>query len=468
MTMSAASTVDGSRLGDRYPELAAASRARPALVVGLGRTGLSCVRHLSALGVPVAVCDSRREPPALERLAAEFPAVPVHLGGFPEGVLARAAALVVSPGVSPREPALAVAAARGQPVIGDIELFARAARAPVLAVTGTNGKSTVTTLVARMIEAAGRAVRAGGNLGPEALALLEDEPPELYVLEVSSFQLETTCSLEPLAAAVLNVSPDHLDRHASLVEYAAAKRRVFRGSGTMVLNADDPLVAAMREPGRRVLEFTLGPAGEGRFGLVEADGHEWLAVGARRYLPARELGLRGRHNVANALAALALGTAVGLAPERMVEALASFRGLAHRCELVAMKGGVRWYNDSKATNVGAAVAAIDGLAPEGPLVLIAGGEGKGQDFRALAQALPGKVRAVVLVGRDADRLERAIAGRVAVRRAGGMREAVRTAGALARPGDAVLLAPACASFDLYESYEHRGRDFAAAVGEVIG
>ncbi|MBL8251129.1 MAG: UDP-N-acetylmuramoyl-L-alanine--D-glutamate ligase [Candidatus Competibacter sp.] len=438
------------------------------LVVGLGKSGLSAARALAKLGADTAVTDSRRDPPGLAALRAECPDVPCHLGGFDPAPFAKAARLLVSPGVPVATPAIAETAARGIPVWGDIELLARLVRTPVAAITGSNGKSTVTTLLGEMAQRAGFRAAVGGNLGTPALELWlaeQDrpavEPLAAYVLELSSFQLETTCSLNAKVATVLNISPDHMDRYATLDHYIAAKRRIFRGDGTMVLNADDPTVAAMAEPGRPVLRFTLNPPGEGDFGLRQIGGETWLARGAEPWLAAAELKISGDHNLANALAALAMGHALGLRREGMLAALRSFAGLAHRTVLVLERDGVRWFDDSKGTNVGATVAAVRGLP--GHVVLIAGGDGKNQDFTPLRAALADKARAVVLIGRDAPLIAAALEDCVPVWSAADMEQAVDRAARCARPGDCVLLSPACASFDMYSGYEERGAVFAAAV-----
>ncbi len=430
------------------------------LVVGLGQSGLSAVRLLASRGRDVMVTDSRPNPPALAALRRDWPNVPYRLNGFCEEACARAARLILSPGVSSSDPLIAAAAARGLPVIGDVELFARLATAPVAAITGSNGKSTVTTLLGRMAAAAGTRVAVGGNLGPPALDLL-DESAELYVLELSSFQLETTTSLHARAACVLNLSPDHLDRYAAFSDYAAAKQRIFRGHGAMILNADDAAVMAMAEPGRTQYRFTLGEPSDGEFGRRWHAGEQWLACGSELGLPMRELGLNGVHNHANALAALAMGRALDLPLPAMLAALREFRGLPHRCELVAERAGVRWFNDSKGTNVGATVAAIEGLP--GSLVLLAGGDGKGQDFRPLAEAARHKVKAAVLFGRDAARIAAALAGTVPFELADDLTEAIARAEQHAVPGDNVVLSPACASLDMFANYEARGQAFVAAV-----
>ncbi|QQS53230.1 MAG: UDP-N-acetylmuramoyl-L-alanine--D-glutamate ligase [Candidatus Competibacteraceae bacterium] len=445
------------------------------LVVGLGKSGLSAVRALKALGATVAVTDTRAEPPGLVALREEFPDVPCHLGGFEPTAFAGAARLLVSPGVAVSTPVIAAAAARGVPVWGDIELLARLTRAPVAAITGSNGKSTVTTLLGAMTERAGIRAAVGGNLGTPALDLwLRDEagqehgraaemglPPELYVLELSSFQLETTHDLNARVATVLNISPDHMDRYPTLDDYIAAKRRVFHGDGVMVLNADDPVVMAMAEPGRRVLRFTLDEPDESGFGLLRDGGETWLARGRERWIAASELKIGGDHNLANALAALAMGHALGLRRAAMLVALREFTGLAHRTTLVLEQAGVRWFDDSKGTNVGATVAAVRGLP--GPVVLIAGGDGKGQDFAPLRAALIDKARAVVLIGRDAPLIAAVLGDSVPVHPTIDMSQAVVRAAQLAQPGDSVLLSPACASFDMFSGYEERGAVFTAAV-----
>lgn len=437
------------------------------LIVGLGVTGMSCVRHLSARRQPVVVADSRTAPPQLEALRREFPRTECRFGAFDPALFEGADCIVLSPGVSPDEPAVMAAKNRGVEIIGDIEIFAREAKAPVAAISGSNGKSTVTSLVGEMARAARRTVAVGGNLGPPALELITAEPPDLFVLELSSFQLETTNSLQPAAATVLNVSPDHMDRHRNFERYAAVKRRIFRGAGVMVINRDDAVVAAMASPERACIGFSLRPPAGGDFGLVETGGEVWIAHGDETLIAASELPLPGLHNVANCLAALAMGEGLGIPMEARLEALKGFRGLPHRCELVAERAGVRWYDDSKGTNVGATVAAIRGLGAERPLVLIAGGVGKGADFAPLREPVGRHVRHVVLLGRDADRIEAALADAVDCTRVDDLADAVRAAAKVARAGDAVLFSPACASFDMFENYAARGRAFAAAVRSLV-
>ena len=435
------------------------------LVVGLGKSGLSMARALQALDASFAVADSRVAPPGLAAFQAAFPKAPCHLGDFDPALFAQATRLLVSPGVSVKTPVIAEAAARGAPVWGDIELLARLTDAPIAAITGSNGKSTVTTLLGLMAERAGVRAAVGGNLGTPALDLwLETDRPELYVLELSSFQLETTHSLNARVATVLNISPDHLDRYDSLNEYIAAKQRIFHGNGAMVLNADDPVVMAMVEPGRKKVCFTLEEPSEGDFGLRRVGGETWLACGQELWIETSALKISGDHNLANVLAALAMGRLLGLERNGMFAALREFTGLAHRTTLVRERDGVRWFDDSKGTNVGATVAAVRGLP--GQVVLIAGGEGKSQDFTPLRAALTGKARAVVLIGRDAPLIATALGDSIPLHRAADMQQAVAQAAALAQPGDSVLLSPACASFDMFSGYEERGAVFAHAVREL--
>ena len=444
---------------------AAGNAARNAVIVGMGRTGLSVARHLQRCGYRIAMTDSRAAPPELEGVKALGSAVVTRTGGFDPQLLERADIVVTSPGVPLDDPFFMQARSRGLDIIGDIELFARAADAPVVGITGTNGKSTVTTLLGRMAERAGVRVRVGGNLGQPALDLLDRGPTDLYVLELSSFQLDTTHSLKLKAGVVLNVSADHMDRYATLDHYAASKGRIYAGCETAVVNADDAEVVKMPRPGQRVVTFALENAAA-EFTLVTppADGAPWLARRGAALLPVAALKISGRHNVANALATLALGDALRLPLPPMLEELREFPGLPHRAQWVADANGVRYINDSKGTNVGATIAAVGGLS--GPLVVIAGGDGKGQDFTPLANAFRGKVRTAVLLGRDAGLIETALAGICHCARVTSMEEAVRAAARFAQAGDTVLLSPACSSLDMFRDYAHRGAVFAAAVKEL--
>ena len=444
--------------------MSTASDKRPyAVIAGLGQTGLSCARYLHAHGWRLAVTDTRAAPPQLAALSALDPSIPVRLGLLDPALLEEATFVVASPGLPLHGPFFDEAQRRGLAIVGDIELFARAAAAPVVGVTGTNGKSTVTTLVARMAERAGLRVRAGGNLGPPALDLLADGT-ELYVLELSSYQLETTRSLHCKAATVLNVSADHLDRYPSLASYAAAKARIFVRCDTAVINLDDPLVVAMPRSASSTLSFSLRASLGATYALALHEGEWWLTRAASPILRLAELRIRGAHNAANALAALALGEALALPLPAMLAELRSFTGLPHRSQWIAEVKGVAYIDDSKGTNVGATLAAVAGH--EGPIVLIGGGDGKNQDFTPLAAACQGKVRHVVLIGRDAVLIAAALGGVCSTEVCATLPQAVQAAARAARPGDTVLLSPACASFDMFRDYAHRGAVFAEAVQEL--
>ncbi|WP_237063370.1 UDP-N-acetylmuramoyl-L-alanine--D-glutamate ligase [Microbulbifer zhoushanensis] len=451
------------------------------VVIGMGATGQSVVRYLLRTGFSPVVVDSRSEPPGLEEFRATFPDVPVETGELNPETLLAASEIVASPGVALAEPALQRATAAGIPVIGDIELFARELAAleqppKVVAITGSNGKSTVTTLVGMMAEQAGVAVRVGGNIGVPVLDLLVPEEgeaglPELFVLELSSFQLETTFSLAADVATILNLSADHMDRYADMAAYHRAKQRIYRHAKQLVINRADPLTRGPLSRDSREWSFGLDRPDLGQFGLLPDGAGDsasvWLVRGQEKLLPMSELAMVGSHNTANALAALALGSAVGLPMKAMLAVLGHFRGLPHRCERVADADGVTYVNDSKGTNVGATRAALDGLASGSRrIVLIAGGEGKGADFSPLAESA-GTLRALVTIGVDGKRIAEAFRGRVDAESAADMDEAVTAAGRLAQPGDYVLLSPACASFDMYRNFEARGEDFRRAVNALL-
>ena len=438
------------------------------LVVGLGKSGLSIVRCLARLGATMEIADSRVQPPGLAELKRDFPQLPAHLGAFDPALFRRVDRIILSPGVPMYTPAVAAASASGVPVLGDIELFARLVSAPVAAITGSNGKSTVTTLLGMMAQRAGIRVAVGGNLGTPALDLLAPSsalPAELYVLELSSFQLETTTTLNAKVACVLNLSPDHLDRYPDYEAYAAAKQRIFQGQGIQVLNADDALVAAMAEPDRPQRWFTAQIPTAGQFGLLRQPDGFYLGYGTQTWLSANEAGTHGLHNYTNALAALAMGDALGLPREAMLQSVREFTGLPHRSQLVAEHAGVRWINDSKGTNVGATIAAVQGMPDH--VVLIAGGEGKEQDFTPLQAVLQGKVRALILLGRDRERIAAAVGKASPYYFVESLPQAVELASRLAQTGDSVLLSPACASFDMFSNYEERGRVFSAAVKQLL-
>ena len=443
------------------------------MVLGLGDTGLSMARWLARRGADLRVADSRAEPPHAVQLARELPRVPLATGAFTEKTMSGADVIAISPGIDRRETPISDAVKRGVPVVGDVELFAqalpvsRARGARVLAITGSNGKSTVTAMTGEICRAAGRETVVAGNIGTpvlDALGAIEDgaTTPEVFVLELSSFQLESTQRLEAAAAAMLNLTEDHLDRYDGMTDYAAAKARVFAGNGAQVLNRDDRWSMNMARAGRTLFTFGLGrPRTDTEWGIAAAGG-DALARGSRVLMALPELPLAGLHNAANALAAHALAHAVGAPDSAVAQALRSFQGLPHRMQKVAEHAGVVFFDDSKGTNVGATVAALNGIRR--PVVLIAGGDGKGQDFSPLAPAVKERARAVVLIGRDADRLALAIAAsNVPVKRAAGMDEAVETAFRASREGDAILLSPACASYDMFRNYAHRGEAFVASV-----
>ncbi|MGI9310353.1 MAG: UDP-N-acetylmuramoyl-L-alanine--D-glutamate ligase, partial [bacterium] len=388
-------------------------RAPSTLVLGLGKTGYSVIEHLAARGERITAADSRDLAPYLARVRADYPQVELITGRLPLDSLAAYDRVVVSPGVEVPSAALADCA---QPPVGDIELFALSARAPIIAITGSNGKSTATMLVARMLAAAGKTALAGGNLGTPALCLLTRPTPDFYVLEASSFQLASTYRLRARASSILNISEDHLDRHGSIERYIAAKARILNGARARVLNRQDRASAQLLQVDSDAITFGLDrPSSARDYGV--ADG--FLCRGETRLAPTSRMTMPGAQNIANVLAALALVEAVGIVPtqstkatDAVLAAALDYRGLAHRCEPVAEINGVRWINDSKGTNVGAAIAAIEGLAREhelGCLILIAGGRGKGADFAPLAAAMRARVSHAVLFGEDAARIEDAIA-----------------------------------------------------------
>ena len=443
--------------------LPAAQLEQETLVVGLGATGLSVIRHLLASGQRVAVTDTRENPPGLAELNDIEGAAGAWVGSLSTLDPTRWRHLVVSPGVPVSLPGLQAARAAGCELIGDIELFARSARQPVVAITGSNGKSTVTALAGELLRALGLRAAVGGNLGPPALDLLGDDP-EVYVLELSSFQLETTSDLGAASAAILNISADHLDRYPDMNAYAAAKIRILQGARQTVLNRDDE---RLRSLSRTCAGTTFGlspPPQPDAFGVLEVEGEPWLARGECALLPAAGLALHGRHNWLNVLAALALVWPWVDDFRSLLPVLSTFAGLSHRSQRVRCHDGVEFIDDSKGTNVGATLAAIRGLT--GPLVLIAGGQGKGQDFSPLADALVAKTRGVILLGVDAPQIAQALNGVVPLRFVTSMEEAVSVAAEWTQPGDTVLLSPACASLDMFSSFAERGERFARAVREL--
>ena len=437
-------------------------KGKKVLVLGLGDTGLSVAQWVQRHGGIVRAADTRKGPPRKKDYAGEL-----VTGNFKASLLKGIDLVCISPGLSLEEEVIQGAIAKSIPVVGDIELFAwdvRKTKAKVLAVTGTNGKSTVTALTGHLLRSARIDSEVAGNISPPALEALakRKKAPAAWVLELSSYQLETTWSLAPEAAAMLNLSEDHLDRYAGLPEYAAAKARVFQGSGVQVLNRCDSGSMAMGVAGRAQVTFGLdSPPLTEDFGIAQG----WLCRGPEKIVEEKALPLRGAHNASNALAACALATLAGAPLASLAAGLRSFRGLPHRMELIAERNGVVWLDDSKGTNVGATVAALKGLGR--PAILILGGEGKGQDFSPLAPAVKAHAKHVLLIGRDAAVIKRALAEtKVPAEKARTLEEAVKRAAASAQQGDAVLLSPACASFDMFRDYKHRGEAFAAAVKDI--
>jgi UDP-N-acetylmuramoylalanine--D-glutamate ligase len=445
-------------------------KGRHIVVLGLGITGLSAARWATRRGARVTVADTRADPPRASQLRAELPQIALTTGPIVEETFTGAQMIVISPGLSQELPAIRAAVARGVELVGDVELFARALppTQKVLAITGSNGKTTVTALTTELTRSAGLAAASVGNIGEPVLDVLSAHErgapwPDVFVIELSSFQLETTSSLKPVAATVLNVTENHLDRYAGIAEYAAAKARIFDGGGEQILNRGDARSLAMRLAGRVVQTFGAGvPESENDWGLVERKGDVWLARGGALLAAASELKLVGRHNALNALSALALASTVAKIDRKVLAALSTFQGLPHRMERVADIGGVLFVNDSKGTTVAATLAALDGM--ERAVVLIAGGDGKGQDFAPLKAAVEAHCRAVVLLGRDAPVLAAALSGATpAIEFAPALEVAVARAIARARSGDVVLLSPACASLDMFRDYIDRGDRFKAAV-----
>ena len=442
-------------------------KAKRVLVLGLGETGLSALRWLATKGAVMSAADSRDNPPNIDDLRRTMPQVAIYTGKFKQAVLLDAELIVISPGVALSEPAVQAAIKHGIPVIGDVELFAqyRPKNAKVIGITGSNGKTTVTTLVGEICKAAGLNTIVAGNIGLPVLDALSMDVPDVYVLELSSFQLETTINLHLDVATVLNVCEDHMDRYGAIADYAAAKARLLKYTKVAVLNRNDATSLAMQA--ENIITFGLNAALDvNDFGLIQ-NGELWLASGQRKLCKTSALKIAGQHNVANALAAAALCTAIGIEKDVIVDTLIKFKGLAHRVEWVANIDDVDYYDDSKGTNVGATCAAIAGMSKNGEaqkVVLIAGGDGKGQDFAPLAAAVQANSRAVVLIGRDAALIEAVLLPtEVPLYHAEDLPEAVNIAKKVAQKGDAVLLSPACASLDMFNNYVHRAEVFVAAV-----
>jgi len=439
------------------------------VIVGLGKTGLSCARYLHQQQIPFVAVDTRMAPPGAAEFTAEFPHVPVEFGELRAETLARAECLVMSPGVDLRWSAISHARDAGVRISGDVDIFARKVDAPIVAITGSNAKSTVTTLVGEMARAAGVNVGVAGNIGLPVLDLLTANGPAkaLYVLELSSFQLETTSQLGARVATVLNLSEDHMDRYDTLEDYRNAKHRIFEGCEQFVINRDDSNSCPANYAESMGTSFGLDMRRErNTFGISTASGKLLLCYEGEPLMAASEMKIAGMHNVANALAALALGRCAGLSWAPMLQTLRDFSGLPHRCQWVATLRGVSWYNDSKGTNVGASVAAIAGLGANGPVILLAGGVGKGADFAALGPAMAESGKTAILFGEDAEKLALVLQAVVSVYRTGSLEEAVKLAHEKSEPGDVVLLSPACASLDMFRNYEHRGEVFVDAVGAL--
>ena len=438
------------------------------VVAGLGISGVSAVNFLHEKGYRVAVTDSRAVPPGHDQIPAD---VQTSFGQFDQDLLLSAEEIIISPGLDPKLPEIQAAIAKGIPVISEIQVLRRATDKPIVAITGSNAKSTVTTLIGLMAENAGKKVAVGGNLGRPALDLTKDDP-ELYILELSSFQLETTSNLNAEVAVVLNLSEDHLDRHGDMMGYHTAKHRIFQGVKKVVHNRDDSLTRPLVPDATPMQSFGLNAPDMNQYGVLrETDGTMWLARGRERLLKSSDMYIQGTHNVANALACLALGEAIDLPLDSMLETLKTFKGLEHRCEFVKDVNGVRYYNDSKGTNIGATLAALDGLGAaievqQGQVAIILGGQGKGQDFTALRESLSKFAKVAVLIGEDRPVIEKAIEGTTTLLHAESLAEAVALCQQNTQPNDVVLLSPACASFDMFSGYPQRGHQFVALVNEL--
>lgn len=440
------------------------------LIAGLGQTGFSIARYLRRQNLDFAIFDTREKPPTLADFLQVFPNTPVYLQHFPSDQIKLLKAVITSPGIPLDAEIFKRASLEGVAVYGDIECLAKEISSDVIAITGTNGKSTVTTLVGEMAKAAGRCAAVAGNIGLPVLDLLDDgQKYDVWVLELSSFQLELTYSLRPVGAAILNISPDHLDRHHSFDHYKAAKQRIYRKAKTLVYNRDDrhttPVSVALISEDYKTVTYGAGVPEEDHWGLRYDAGMTFLSRGEHKILAVDQLAIKGVHNWLNALAACALAETIGISATHMVDVLKTFTGLPHRCQWVRTRDGVEWINDSKGTNIGATIAAVSGIggAISGKIILIAGGQGKGADFRELNPVLMKYVRTAVLMGEDAEKIALAMDERLPVLRAYSMSEAISLAQQHSKPGDVVLLSPACASFDMFRDFNHRGEVFTSLV-----
>lgn len=433
-------------------------------IVGLGLSGLSAAKFCEQQGISYGVTDSREHPPCLEKYHQLGLKGDLALSGFSEAMVDRATDIIVSPGVSLKEPVFNSAKKAGKPLIGDIDLFAREAKAPVIAVTGSNGKTTVTNMLGEMINASGRRGLMAGNIGRTVLDVLtEEKRPDVYILELSSFQLERTFELKLKVAVFLNLCEDHMDRYDNLADYAAAKLRIYSNAKLAVYNREDNWTKPNKD--QNAVSFGLDEPGVGQFGIMQHKGKVYLAKGDQPLMSVDKLFLEGRHHIQNALAALAAGDALKLDMSVMLEVLRKFRGIPHRCELVRLMQGIAWYNDSKGTNVGATVAALQTMSPKakGKIILIAGGEGKGADFLPLKPLIKKHVRLLILLGRAAKQLDALMSDVVTVQHVKSMPSAVEAAEMAAVRGDIVLLSPACASTDMFRNFEERGQIFSECV-----
>ena len=430
------------------------------VVVGLGKTGLSCVRYLHAQGKQIVVMDTRAVPPGLDDLTKDYPNVQCILGCLDEDILCSADEIILSPGLALSAPEIKAAVNQQVLVRGDIDLFAEAAKAPIIAITGSNGKSTVTTLLGEMAKKAGLNVGVGGNLGIPALEMLDDTK-DLYIVELSSFQLETTHQLNAQSVVLLNLSEDHMDRYTSKLAYLQAKQRIFRGAKNIIVNDDEALSSPLVNMSMKLIHFGLQSSDLDKFSILTKNNERYLVKGFEPLIAVNDLKIRGEHNISNALAALALGSSVGLAMPKMLDALREFKGLIHRCQFVRSLAGVEYVNDSKGTNPGSVVTALNSLGKEidGKVVLIAGGDSKEADLSSLYDPVKRFVKSLVLIGIDANKFELLLGTATSVFKEETMANAVAKASSVSESGDLVLLSPACASFDMFKNYEHRGEVF---------
>lgn len=429
-----------------------------AVIMGLGKTGISCARYMTENGFTVVVIDDNENKEGREILQNDYPEVEVVFGGNTDELILSAKKVIVSPGIPLSHRAVRLAKNQGIEVLNDIEIFLKKINVPVLAITGSNGKSTVASLITDMIIESGKKALLGGNIGVPVLDLLSEETPDYYVLELSSFQLESINSLNAVAAVLLNVSDDHADRYNSINEYAEVKSHIYTGKGVMIINKDDSYVAKVNKNNRKTFSITLSEPEENEFGVISENNTKYLSFNKEKLIDVSDISIVGEHNYINALAAISLGYSINLPFEAMVNSLKSFKGLPYRCQWVANINGVDWYNDSKATNVAATCSAVTGLSSNN-IILIAGGVSKGADFSDLANVVDHSVRHVILIGKDAKEIEKVLKDKTSIIFSTDLKSAVTTANSVSKSGDIVLLSPACASFDMFSDYQHRGDVF---------